>query len=84
MVGFLILPESHLHEDSQALTQAVGAGDRAGFEQAVYLMRGRCGRVAHIVKTEMRENPAHYLDEKRDRISGRTHELESKCKDISI
>ncbi len=71
--------EAHLHEDSQSLMQAVAAKDRGCFERAVHMMKGRCSRVGHFVKTEIRENPARYLAEKRERIAGKVHEMESRC-----
>ena len=59
--------------------QAVTANNRESFEHAIHKVKGRCSRVAHFVKTEMRENPAPYSADKRERISGKVHEMESKC-----
>lgn len=61
------------------LVEAVTTRERGIFEQTVHLMEGRCSRAAHIIKTEMRENPAGYSEERRERIGTKVHEMESKC-----
>ena len=73
------LAEGHLHEDNQCLMEAVAMGDRGRFEHSVHLMQGRCGHVAHVIKAEMRENPARYSSECRQRIRSKVQEMETRC-----
>lgn len=78
-VVVLLLAEAHLHEDGQSLMEAVKAGDEETTETAAHLMRGRCNRFTHIIKTELAENPALYSAEKKEQITRQVHHLESKC-----
>ena len=82
MEALIIVPfsEAHLHEDSQVLTQSLKARERGRFEESVHLFQGRCKRVAHIVRTEMRENPTRYSEEKREGINCKVQRMRSKCK----
>ena len=58
-------------------------GDRGSFEQCARAMQGRCSRVAHFVDTEIRENPASYSEDKRERIGSRVHTMRSKCEEAT-
>ncbi len=64
--------------------EAVATGDRGRFERTAHLVQRRCGRVAHIVKAEMREDPARYSNERRERIVRKVHQMESKCESSSV
>lgn len=78
----LLCVEAHLREDGYVLEEAVEDKDKIMFDQTVSLACGRCSRFAYILKTEMKENPAHYSAEQRDKITSKIQSIERKCKDL--
>ena len=47
-------------------------------------VKGRCARLAHMVKTEIRENPVRYSQDNIHHLDGAVKKLESKCIVITI
>lgn len=76
---FLNIPESHICEDVHRLLLAIGRSDRAGLQEAAMAVKGRCARLAHMVKTEIRENPVRYSKDNIQTLNEAVRKLESKC-----
>ena len=73
----LLLLESHIREDVHKLLLASVSGDQRGIEEAAMAVKGRCSRLAHIVKTEIRENPVRYSQDNIQHLNEAVQKLES-------
>lgn len=56
------------------------SSDVNGIEQATVAVKGRCSRLAHMVKTEIRENPIRYSQDDIQYLNEVVQKLESSCK----
>lgn len=58
---------------------AAGRGDPTALQEAAEGAQGRCVRLAHLVKTEIRENPVRYSQDNIHYLNDAVWKLESKC-----
>lgn len=72
-----ISAEAHVCGDGVALLQAVSAGEKTAFEMSVSLVQGRCSRLSHMVRMEMRGSPTRYPADRKKVISRCMGVLES-------
>ena len=79
-----IYVESHIHEDVHKLLLASVSSDQRGLEEAALAVRGRCSRLAHMVKTEIRENPVRYSQYSIQYLNEAVQKLESNCNNYSL
>lgn len=65
----------------QLLLASVG-GNQRGIEEAAMAVKGRCSRLAHMVKTEIRENPVRYSQDNIQRLNEAVQKLESNSNNL--
>ena len=77
--NYFFSTESHIREDLHKLLLATKRSDRSSLQEAAIAVKGRCSRLAHMVKAEIRENPVRYSQESIRYLDGAVRKLESKC-----
>ena len=73
--------ESHIREDVHKLLLASVSGNQMGIEEAAMVVKGRSSRLAHMVKTEIRENPVRYSQDNIQHLNEAVQKLESDSND---
>jgi len=70
--------------DSIALIRSMAAAEGEGFRRSARLVKERCGRLSHMVRLELRRNPARYTSNHKKKIKHRMEELDRNGKYLAV
>lgn len=71
--------ETHVCEDGQQFVLATEAANTHLLVDVVRVIRGRCKRLCHVVKAELKNNKSSYTSEQIHQSHGAMEKLMMKC-----